>query len=102
MKPQVKVLSDEDISTIHQNSLSLLTKLGMLLPSAEVRDLLVQAGAEASGKDMIRIPESLVEEAIRSVPKRKDVILYGRDPKHDIAFELQEPRLACMTMATSV
>ena len=102
MKPLVKVLSDEDISRIHQNSLTLLSKIGMFFPSKEVCDLLRQAGAEASGKDTIRIPESLIEIAIRSVPKRKSVILYGRESKHDIAFEPQEPKLACMTMATSV
>jgi len=102
MKPLVKVLSDEEISRIHQSSLTILSKIGMFLPSEEVRDLLGQAGAEASGKGSMRIPESLIEKAIRSVPKRKDVILYGRDPKHDMAFELQEPKLACMTMATSV
>jgi trimethylamine---corrinoid protein Co-methyltransferase len=102
MKPLVKVLSDQEISRIHQSSLTILSKLGMFLPSEEVRDLMGQAGAEASGKDGIRIPESLIERAIRSVPKRKDVILYGRDPKHDMAFEPQEPKLACMTMATSV
>jgi len=102
MKPLVKVLSDEDISRIHQSSLTLLSKIGMFFPSKEVRGLLRQAGAEASCKDIIRIPESLIDRAIRSVPKRKDVILYGRDSKHDKAFEPQEPKLACMTMATSV
>jgi trimethylamine--corrinoid protein Co-methyltransferase len=44
----------------------------------------------------------LIERAIRSVPKRKEVTLYGRDPKYDVAFEPHEPKLACMTMATSV
>ncbi len=26
--------------------------------------------------------------------KRKDVTLYGRDPKHDVTFEKHEPALA--------
>lgn len=102
MKPFIKVLSDEQVSKVHRSSVTLLSKIGMYLPSQGVRDLLRQAGAESSGKDIIRIPEGLVERAIRSVPKRKDVVLYGRDPMHDVTFEPQEPRLACMTMATSV
>jgi trimethylamine:corrinoid methyltransferase-like protein len=61
MKPLVKVLSDEEISRIHQSSLTILSKIGMFLPSEEVRDLLGQAGAEVSDKGSIRIPESLIE-----------------------------------------
>ena len=102
MKPFIKVLSDEQVSKVHRSSVTLLSKIGMYLPSQGVRDLLGQAGAEASDSCNIRIPESLIERAIHSVPKRKDAILYGRDPKYDIAFEPQEPKLACMTMATSV
>ncbi len=102
MKPLMKVLSDEEVSRIHKSSLSILSKIGILLPSKEVRNLLGEAGAEGSGKESVRIPESLVEKAISSVPKRKEVILYGRDPRHDVVFEPHEPKLACMTMATSV
>ena len=47
-------------------------------------------------------PGALIEKAIASLPKRDDVTLYGRDPKHDVTFIPHQPSLACMTMAVNV
>jgi trimethylamine--corrinoid protein Co-methyltransferase len=79
-----------------------LKEIGMRLPHEEALELMSQNGAEILDGDVVRIPRRLVSKAIETVPKRKDVTLYGRDPKHDVTFEKHEPALACMTMAVNV
>ena len=74
----------------------------MRLPHKEALELMSQNGAEILDGNVVRIPQRLVSKAIETVPKRKDVTLYGRDPKHDVTFEKHEPALACMTMAVNV
>ena len=74
----------------------------MRLPHEEALELLSQNGAEITDNNVVRIPTRLVDTAIESVPKRKDVTLYGRDPKHDVTFDKHDPALACMTMAVNV
>lgn len=102
MKPQLSYLSDEELSTIHQASLRILNDAGMRLPSNKARSLLTAADAQAGSDDVIQIPAELVERAIETVPKRGEVVLFGRDPAHDVSFKAHAPALTCMTMATSV
>jgi trimethylamine--corrinoid protein Co-methyltransferase len=65
-------------------------------------ELMSQKGAKIVDDNVVRIPARLVDAAIETVPKRKEVTLYGRDPKHDVTFEKHDPALACMTMAVNV
>ncbi len=102
MKPVIQFLSDEEVKLLHDQSLLILKEIGMRLPHAEALELMSQNGAEIVDEDIVRLPKRLVQTAIEALPKRKDVTLYGRDPKHDVTFETQEPALVCMTMAVSV
>jgi trimethylamine--corrinoid protein Co-methyltransferase len=102
MKPIIQFLSDEEIKLIHDQSLQILKEIGMRLPHEEALELMSQNGAEIVGENVVRFPKRLVQTAIEALPKRKDVTLYGRDPKHDVTFETHEPALACMTMAVNV
>jgi trimethylamine--corrinoid protein Co-methyltransferase len=102
MKPVLQFLSNEEIQIIHQSALEILSSIGMRLPHPEALDLMRQNGADTGDENVVRIPTRLVEAAIESVPKRKEVTLFGRDPKHDVTFEKHDPGLACMTMAVNV
>ena len=102
MKPVIQFLSDQEVKLVHEQSLKVLKEIGMRLPHDEALGLMSQNGAEIVDGNVVRIPTRLVEAAIESVPKRKDVTLFGRDPKHDVTFEKHEPALACMTMAVNV
>lgn len=102
MKPVLQVLSQSEIELIHQSALRILSEIGFRFPFDDALELLKKAGADVVKDNVARIPENLVEYAIQEVPKRKDVTLFGRDPKHDVTFEKHEPTLACMTMAVSV
>ena len=102
MKPVLQFLSNEEIQIIHQSALQILSSIGMRLPHPEALELMRQNGADIGDENVVRIPTRLVEAAIESVPKRRDVTLFGRDPKHDVTFEKHDPGLACMTMAVNV
>ena len=84
MKPVLQFLSNEEIQIIHQSALQILSSIGMRLPHPEALDLMRQNGADIGDENVVRIPTRLVEAAIESVPKRKEVTLFGRDPKHDV------------------
>ncbi len=102
MKPILQFLSNDEIQIIHQSALQILNSIGMHFPHNEALELMSQNGAEIVDGNVVRIPNKLIAAAIESVPKRKDVTLCGRDPKHDVTFEKHQPALACMTMAVNV
>ena len=102
MKPVIQFLSDQEVKRLHGQSLQVLKEIGMRLPHEKALELMSQNGAEIGDGNVVRIPTRLVEAAIETVPKRKDVTLFGRDPKHDVTFKKHDPALACMTMAVNV
>jgi trimethylamine--corrinoid protein Co-methyltransferase len=64
--------------------LSILWKTGVEVRENQAFDILKKAGCPSDGK-RIRIPASLVEEAIRLAPKA--FTLYGRDPNFKVTLE---------------
>lgn len=102
MKPLIQFLSTAEVKRLHNQSLQILKDIGMRLPHEAALELLSHNGAQIVDGKIVRLPEQLVQTAIEAVPKRKDVTLYGRDPKHDVTFEAHDPALACMTMAVNV
>ncbi len=102
MKPGMSYLSGKEIELVHTSALRILSELGMRMPSPEALDLLAGAGAAIKDGDIARIPPPLVERAVEQVPKREAVILFARDPVHDVRFTSHDPAAAAMTMATHV
>lgn len=102
MKPLIQFLSDQEVKLLHEQSLRILKEIGMRLPHEEALELMSQNGAEILDGNVVRFPKLLVQSALEIMPKRKNVILFGRDPKHDVTFEKHVPSLACMTMAVNV
>ncbi|MEJ2168965.1 MAG: trimethylamine methyltransferase family protein [Desulfobacterales bacterium] len=102
MKPLIQFLSEQEVALLHNQALRILKEIGIRLPHEEALKLMAQNGAEIVADNVVRIPQQLVGKAVETVPKRKDVTLYGRDPKHDVTFQKHEPALACMTMAVNV
>jgi len=102
MKPILQFLSEEEIRLVHESAQTILSEIGFRFPLEEALDLLKNAGAVVVEGDIVRIPKDLVDDAVEKVPKRNDVTLFGRDPKHDMTFQKHEPTLASMTMAVNV
>lgn len=72
---------EEDV--IHTQSIECLERLGVLIHSQNVLKMLRDAGAEVDLKKKIaRIPEKVVNDAIKKAPK--EIILGARDPKRDL------------------
>jgi trimethylamine--corrinoid protein Co-methyltransferase len=79
-------LADEELNEIHQGTLEILDKTGVFIEDEKALDCFESGGARVDRQTkIVRIPPSLVEEAIQSAPSK--VILAGRDPKHDLVLE---------------
>ncbi len=64
---QVRILSDDQIEQIHVSALSILEKTGVEVREDQAFEILKKAGCPTNGK-RVRIPSSLVQEAIRLAP----------------------------------
>ncbi len=87
VKPSMRLLSDEGLQKIHQQSLEVLEKVGMNVNHRKALEVLDQAGAKLEkGSTRVRLPKSLVEECLKHVPSS---IVYGaRIPKHDLVAQV--------------
>ena len=77
------LLSDNEVARVHETSLEILQKIGIRVLSKEVQSLLAENGAEVdAARSIVKIPSSLVEEAIKKAPK--EMVLCARNPKFDL------------------
>jgi len=70
-----RVLSEDDCVKLHEASLETLERTGCKVEAIEAVELLKRAGSSVDG-DRVRIPSSLVREALQSAPQKVD--LYNR------------------------
>ena len=101
MRPSLKYLSDQEVKRVHEKALEMLEDLGMKFEGQEARDYFEKAGANVEG-DIVKIPRKIIEDGLKTVPKREEFTLYGRTPDKDIHLKDSVPTLAAMTMATNV
>lgn len=79
METALQVLSEDERSRIHEETLKILFETGVRVDTAKGRGYLKQAGAIADeGTHIVRIPHKLIEECLRLAPK--DFSLGGRRP----------------------
>ena len=64
-----KVISDEDVESIHQATFRVLSEVGIVLSHPEIRDQLVDSGATIN-KDRVLLPPELVEKSIQISTKK--------------------------------
>ena len=81
---QYKPLTEEEVERIHAASLEVLSRTGVQVDEPDALVLFKKAGADVV-ENRVRLPRSLVEDAIDKAPSR--VVLAGRDPKHDLFLE---------------
>ncbi len=71
LRSRLTVLSQDEIEAIHAATLDVLNRVGVNVREARAMRLLTEAGAmRGDGQERVRIPESLVMEAVRGTPKR--------------------------------
>ena len=66
-------------------TLDVLDRTGVYVETEEAQEIFAGAGARVESNGIVHIPGHVVEDAIRSTPSR--LVMYGRDPKHDIVLE---------------
>ncbi|MFH1929393.1 MAG: trimethylamine methyltransferase family protein [Chloroflexota bacterium] len=82
-RPELRVLSDEQVYDIRQAALDILWNTGVLVKAPAARALLRQAGAWIDEQTMLcRIPGYIVEEALNRAPS--SFTLYARNPAYNV------------------
>lgn len=77
MKPQVRILATAEIERIHDLSLQILERTGVVVHYPPAQDLLRRRGAIVDdGRGLVRIPRRLVEQALQAAPRC--VTLFGQ------------------------
>lgn len=67
-RPHFRVLSDFQLERLYEATLTCLERTGVNVLNAEARQLLEGAGADVDGV-RVRLPRSLIEEAVRMAPR---------------------------------
>lgn len=76
-------LSKEEEDAVHLESVRILEDIGIKVTSEMVLQMLRGAGATVDQKtQIVKIPESLVKEALKKAPK--EFVMAGRDRKNDL------------------
>ncbi len=85
---RLRFLDRREEEFVHERSLRCLDEIGVLVRSHKVLKTLESAGAHIDLKTGIaKIPEGMVKEALRRVPK--NITLYSRDGKHDLRLPVE-------------
>ena len=75
--PQYRLLTEEQIGEIHLATLEVLERIGMQVLHDDAVGLLRAGGCRVVDGNVVRFPNWLVEEAIRSAPSR--ITIYDRE-----------------------
>lgn len=82
----LNILTEDELDEIHYGTLEVLNETGVFVEDPGALDQFEAGGADVDrDKQIVRIPPWMVEDAVRSAPRK--VVLYGRDPRHDIVLE---------------
>ena len=85
-KTNLRFLSDEAISRIHEASLDLLENHGFKLNHKRGREMLAEAGADVDDETLIvKVPRRIVENCLATLPSK--VVLGGRNSKYDVVLD---------------
>ena len=75
-------LSNCDMEKIHKTALDILWEIGMKNPLPVLQSAALEHGCRISEENRLCFPHSLVEDVISRATK--ELVLYGKDAKHDI------------------
>src|SRR4030042_2066274 len=84
---RLKVLTDDQVDSIHDASLRILEKTGIRYDSEDARKRLLNAGAAThpTRKGVITLPRSMVEDSIGKISHRN--IFPARDRRWDVEYD---------------
>ncbi len=76
-----RIVSDDQLEAIHNESLRVLQEIGMDVVHAEARQIFERAGAKVTG-ERVRIGRDIVEQALVTPPP--EFTIHARNPQHDL------------------
>lgn len=82
--PYLRVLSDDQISEIHNATVIVMSEIGIVIKDEEGIRLLEEAGAAVKG-ELVKIPEHLLKRALSTAPSR--ISVYNRQGKLSMNLE---------------
>ncbi len=86
LQPRLSMLDAAAIDYIHEQSLRLLSEVGVRVPLTRAQTLLRDAGALVDEEtEIVRFPHDLIESAIARAPRT--VLLAARDPQKDALLD---------------
>lgn len=86
-------LSEDDRVRVHRESVRILSEVGVRFHGERALPILEKAGARVDrGTSIARIPEAMVDEALRAAPGQ--IVLGARDPAFDFAMPAPASRYA--------
>lgn len=86
MRTLYRVLSDEECHRVHEESLSILERIGVRVETRIGREILRDAGADVDDSNrLVKFPKALVESSLKLVCR--DFTLSARRPGADLVFE---------------
>jgi trimethylamine--corrinoid protein Co-methyltransferase len=77
-----KPLADDGIARINETALQALEEIGLGQPIPSCVEVCTKAGAILGDDGRLKFPRALVEDTIAMACR--DLVLFGRDPKHDM------------------
>ena len=78
-----RVVSDDELESIHQASMRILEDIGIDFLLPEARDMLQAAGADVKAdSERVRFDRGLVEQAISTAPSQ--ITMHARNPAHNL------------------
>jgi len=93
-RSSISIIDRTEAQGMHEAALSVLADTGLKVNSASAQKLLEDHGCQvAKETHIVKIPEHLVEEAIRSAPK--EFVLASRDFTRDIQIPAAETPAIC-------
>jgi len=87
LKPDLRILSKEELDVIFTSALYLLRNVGVNIEDEEIRTLLGNRGCDLGPNNIVYFPEWLVKDCLNSTPK--EVTICGRNPKKDMTIGRQ-------------
>ncbi len=96
---RLKFFEKDEEELIHGQSMECLERIGVMVKSPSVLNMLGAAGASIDAKKQIaKIPESMVKDALKKAPK--EISLGAREPRHEKKLPVETyPLLATTGLA---
>ena len=81
--PPVELVDEEQIETIHETSLQILSEIGIDFLNEDARRMLKEAGADVDpDSERVRFDPGFIEETIKTAPS--EFTLYARNPERNL------------------